>query len=84
MGWDTKRKGPYTAAGIIRCKCVRCGEPALYQWQICSDGNNYRPVCEGCDIALNAAVLRFMRHPRHKAVSTKYRDALRKKAKPSR
>ncbi len=61
--WDIKRKKRYTEIGIQRLKCIRCGEPALYQWQICADGNNYRPICDECDIGLNEVVLRFMRHP---------------------
>jgi hypothetical protein len=42
--WAKKRKKPYTEAGVKRLCCVRCGKPAKYQWQICSDGNNYRPI----------------------------------------
>ena len=32
----------------------------MHQWQICADGNIYRPICKECDIALNALVLEFM------------------------
>lgn len=63
MTWATKRKEPYTAIGIRRVKCIRCGAPAVHQWNICADGNNFRPVCLDCDIQLNIAVLNFMRHP---------------------
>lgn len=54
------RRQPYTATGIKRMPCARCGKPATFQWQICSDGNLWRPVCVSCDIALNATVLKFM------------------------
>lgn len=59
--WLKTRRKPYTAIGITRCKCIRCGEPATCQWQICADDNNYRPLCDACDIALNTLVLSFMR-----------------------
>lgn len=54
------RKTPYTQLGIRRLKCFRCGERAEYQWQICSDGNVFRPICTRCDIELNETVLKFM------------------------
>ena len=54
------RLKPYTEIGIKRLKCFRCGKPAKYQWEICSDGNQYRPICENCDIELNRTVLQFM------------------------
>ena len=54
------RKTPYTELGIKRLKCCRCGGKAKYQWQICSDGNQYRPLCDKCDILLNKMVLKFM------------------------
>lgn len=57
------RTKPYTVRGIRRLKCYRCGAQAEYQWQICSDGNVYRPVCPACDIALNELVLQFMGFP---------------------
>jgi hypothetical protein len=52
---------PYTEIGIRRLKCFRCRKRrARFQWQICSDGNRWRPLCEICDVALNAAVLAFV------------------------
>lgn len=54
------RKKPYSAIGIKRLKCFRCGEQAKQQWQVCADDNTYRPICDDCDIALNELVLRFM------------------------
>lgn len=63
--WPTHtRRNPYTAAGILRVKCVRCGAPAVHQWQVCADGNNHRPLCLDCDIALNKLVLEWARDPR--------------------
>lgn len=54
------RRTPYTAIGIARMKCIRgCGRQARYQWQICSDGNVYRPVCRECDVELNEMVMRW-------------------------
>jgi len=54
------RKVPYTEIGIRRLKCFRCNSPAKYQWQICSDGNVYHPLCPRCDVELNEMVLQFM------------------------
>ena len=53
------RKKPYTEIGIKRLKCFRCGKQAVHQWQICSDDNIYRPICQDCDIALNELVLKW-------------------------
>lgn len=57
------RTKPYTTIGIKRKKCIRCGEQAATQWQICSDGNQFRPICIECDIALNKTVLEFCKIP---------------------
>ena len=54
------RRKPYTQVGIRRVPCFRCGRPAYYQWQICADGNVYRPLCVRCDMAMND--LRFAFH----------------------
>lgn len=61
--WTIKRKKPFTEAGILRKKCIRCDGKAFFQWQICSDDNNWRPLCKKCDIALQKVVLKFMKHP---------------------
>lgn len=74
MSWFTKRPEPYTAVGITRLKCIRCGGPAVHQWQVCSDGNNYRPLCLPCDIALNALVLEWFGHPRAAELAAQYRE----------
>jgi hypothetical protein len=60
------RRRPYTQIGIRRLPCFRfevCGNMAEYQWNVCADGNLYRPLCAQCDVALNAMVLRWMLHP---------------------
>lgn len=57
------RLKPYTEIGIKRMKCFRCGRKAVFQWQICSDGNQYRPICLKCDIELNAMVLKWAGFP---------------------
>ena len=54
------RKKPYTEIGIRRLKCFRCGNQATQQWQIYSDNNQFRPICNDCDIKLNEVVLKFM------------------------
>lgn len=61
--WGRRRRRPYTTDGIQRVPCIRCGQPSYHQWQICSDGNVFRPVCRECDVALNRVVLEFMGHP---------------------
>ncbi len=43
------RRKPYTARGIVRLACFRCGRPARFQWSICADGNVQRPLCGECD-----------------------------------
>lgn len=49
------RTKPYTALGIRRLKCVKCGEQAEHQWRICSTGK-WTPVCKGCDLEINRKV----------------------------
>lgn len=61
--WRKRRAKPYTAIGIRRLRCIRCNSVAKYQWSICADGNNHRPLCATCDVALNLLVLKWMRHP---------------------
>jgi hypothetical protein len=55
------RRTPYTARGIRRLRCFRagCTNRATFQWNICADGNVYRPVCRDCDIDLNRLVLEW-------------------------
>jgi len=72
--WAVRRVAPYTETGILRLPCIRCGEQAEVQWQICSDGNNYRPLCLECDIKLQLVVLKFMKHPAAVQLANEYRD----------
>lgn len=78
MSWQKRRKKPYTERAIKRLKCIRCGSLAKYQWQICSDGNNYRPLCVECDIALNRLVLTWMGHPSAEQTADEYAMAKKK------
>lgn len=68
------RRKPYTQIGIRRVPCFRCGRPAEHQWQICADGNLWRPLCTHCDVAINDCVLRFMRDPNRKTKMRRYRE----------
>lgn len=61
--WSVKRSKPYTATGIKRQSCAKCGEPAEHQWNICADGGLFRPLCKTCDVKLNAMVLAWVGHP---------------------
>lgn len=67
------RRKPYTKLGVLRLPCYRCGGPAHHQWQICSDGNLYRPICLRCDIELNKMVLIWMGDPEWEAKIARYR-----------
>jgi hypothetical protein len=74
MSWATVRREPYTEAGVRRLKCLRCGvRPARFQWQICSDGSKYRPICGPCDVELNEMVLQWFAHPDAAALIEAYR-----------
>lgn len=55
------RREPYTALGISRVPCARCGKPSVHQWNACAINNRFVGICTDCDIALNKMVLRFMR-----------------------
>ena len=69
----TNRGDHYTARGIRRLRCVRCGAQAEHEWSVCADGNRPRPVCVGCDVAINELVLRFMGHPDVDGAIARYR-----------
>jgi len=70
------RKRPYTAIGIKRCKCVRCGKPAHAEWQACADGRLHRPLCIQCDIELNEMVLKWIGFPDWEEKMRKYKEGL--------
>lgn len=66
------RTEPYTAIGIKRVPCVRCGAPAVHQWQVCADQRRYRALCLDCDISLNRMVLIWANDPDALAKVTAY------------
>ena len=70
------RRKSYTEIGIRRLPCFRCGAKASQQWQICADGNQYRPICKMCDIELNTLVLKFMGFKGIKSKIWKYKQVL--------
>lgn len=70
-----KRRTPYTARGISRLRCVRCGGKAVHQWQVCADGNVFRPLCLPCDIELNRLVLEWANDPQAKEKVARYAKA---------
>lgn len=74
------RREPYTEAGIKRVKCLRCGEQASQQWQICADGNQYRPICNPCDVKLNKLVLKFMRFKDWRVKLAAYKENITKQS----
>lgn len=72
MSWSTNRREPYTGTGIARANCIRCGDKAHAQWQICADAGRYRPICRFCDTLLNEMVLKWMGHPDADAAVARY------------
>ncbi|MBD8556304.1 hypothetical protein IFT84_17490 [Rhizobium sp. CFBP 8762] len=59
------RLEPYTAAGIKRVPCTRCGsKPGHAQWNVCADKvggrTQYRALCVDCDIGINALAMRYV------------------------
>jgi hypothetical protein len=70
------RRTPYTARGISRVPCQRCGAPSLHQWQCCADDNTWRGLCAKCDVALNELVLRWFRFKDWRAKLRKYRERM--------
>lgn len=78
MSWTSAgRAKPYTDAGIRRVPCVRCGEPAAQQWQVCADAGRFRAVCLGCDVALNRLVLKWAGDPSAEAKVAAYEARVR-------
>lgn len=67
------RRTPYTARGISRVPCARCGAPSRFQWQICADDRVFRGVCADCDIGINETVLKYVRLPGWRAKLAAYR-----------
>lgn len=67
----TRRKA-YTARGIKRVPCARCGRPSSQQWAICADGNRPRGLCTACDVELNRLVLTWVGDPDAEAKMAAY------------
>lgn len=54
------RRKPYTAIGIRRVPCCRCGtKPSIAEWGICADNGQRRGLCLECDIGLNRLAMRY-------------------------
>lgn len=70
------RRKLYTARGIRRVACARCGAPSTQQWSICALGNRWFGVCDACDIHLNASALELMRIPGKRSIMARYRRAV--------
>lgn len=58
------RTEPYTAIGIKRVPCAKCGNPSHASWNVCADNvrgkPQYRGLCIDCDIGLNALAMRYV------------------------
>lgn len=54
------RRRPYTATGIRRVPCIRCGDPSEHQWSACAVNNQWMPLCIHCDVKLNEVALTFV------------------------
>lgn len=74
--WNNKRTKPYTAQGIEKVPCIRCGSLAYHQWQVCADNRYFRPLCLKCDHALNRLVLKWAGDPNWKEKCEKYEKKL--------
>lgn len=74
MNWTTKRRKPYTALGIKRIKCIRCGGMGHAQWNICADNGFFRVLCKSCDTELNQLVLEWAKNPRANELVKEYRE----------
>ncbi|PWJ88362.1 hypothetical protein C8D77_11184 [Mesorhizobium loti] len=59
------RTQPYSAIGIRRVPCARCGaRPSHASWNICADKiggrKQFRALCKECDIGMNEIAMRFV------------------------
>lgn len=68
------RRKPYTARGISRVPCSRCGKPSTQQWTVCANGNRYLGCCNDCDIRLNWLALEFFKVPNRVALMKRYEE----------
>lgn len=69
---------PYTAIGIKRRPCIRCGKPGHASWNICADKvgsrTQYRVLCAECDVELNEIVMRWAFGDEREEVVLAYRE----------
>ena len=73
--WSMRRTKAYMLATVPTMTCCRCGKPAATQWRVCADGPP-RLLCVECDIGLNAAILKWMGHPKAKRLMADYPKTL--------
>jgi hypothetical protein len=66
------RRKPYTARGIRRKTCIRCGKPGFATWQVCSLNRAFVVLCKKCDVGLQAIVLRWARIPEWRSIVRRY------------
>lgn len=60
------RTHAYTAFGLNRLRCRRCGGKATEQWMLrpCATGRKqWHPLCTECDVELNRIAMDFVRLP---------------------
>lgn len=60
------RRTPYTATGIRRAKCCKCGAQGFAEWRVCADGV-HRVVCREHDLELNRIGLEWLHPPKEAA-----------------
>ncbi len=72
------RKKPYKTKKLHKVPCIKCGAPSTQQWQICSDGNQYRGLCTEHDIELNELVMRWAFGGTKEKELNDYRNRLRR------
>lgn len=72
---------PYTARGIKRVPCARCGKPSHAWWNVCADKigsrTQYRGLCLECDIGLNEVAMRYVFGSEREADITAYAQSVR-------
>ena len=56
--------------------CARCGNPSQQQWQICADNNQWRGICDECDVGLNTLVMRYVFGDTREDDIVKYREKM--------
>lgn len=70
------RRKEYTARGIRRVPCVKCGAPSRFQWRFCADGF-WHGVCVEHDIELNAFAMRWAFGDTREADIARYAEQVR-------